>query len=175
MGRGEALSPEQFEEFYAATMRALRAYICRITSNEAVADDILQESYVRLLNAPPMQDAQRRSYLYRVATNCGSTDMRWAVTDTQFHAWMRRLAAMDTSVSAPSASLIQWRARLRRRLDAEQRVTRPIRMAEGAAAISCWLLVVAIAAGMGSGPLVASLATTVGALAGLGVIALKKV
>jgi RNA polymerase sigma-70 factor (ECF subfamily) len=69
MRRGEALSPEQFEEFYSATMRALRAYICRITSNEAVADDILQESYVRLLNAPPMQDAQRRSYLYRVATN----------------------------------------------------------------------------------------------------------
>jgi RNA polymerase sigma-70 factor, ECF subfamily len=69
MGRGEALSPEQFEEFYAATMRALRSYICRITSNETVADDILQESYARLLNAPPMRDAQRRGYLYRVATN----------------------------------------------------------------------------------------------------------
>ena len=65
----EALSREQFEEFYSATMRPLRSYICRITSSEAVADDILQESYVRLLNAPPMRDAQRRSYLYRVATN----------------------------------------------------------------------------------------------------------
>jgi hypothetical protein len=48
-------------------------------------------------------------------------------------------------------------------------------MAEGAAAISCWLLVVAIAAGMGSGPLVASLATTAGVLAGLRPIALKKI
>jgi hypothetical protein len=100
--------------------------------------------------------------------------MRGAVTDTEFYDWMRRLAATDTSVSAPSASLIQWRARLRRRLDAEQRVTRPIRMAEGAAAISCWLVMVAIAAGMGSGPLVASLATTVGALAGLRSIVLKE-
>lgn len=97
------------------------------------------------------------------------------MTDTEFHAWMRRLAATDTSVSAPSASLIQWRARLRRRLDAEQRVTRPIRMAECAAAASCLLLVVAIAAGLGSGPLVASLATTAGVLAGLGVLALKKI
>lgn len=97
------------------------------------------------------------------------------MTETEFHAWMRRLAAMDTSVSAPSASLIQRRARLRRRLDAEQRVTRPIRMAEGAAAISCWLAAVAIAAGMGSGPLLASLATTVGALAGLKIIAFKKI
>ena len=97
------------------------------------------------------------------------------MTDTEFHAWMRRLAATGTSVSAPSASLIQWRARLRRRLDAEQRVTRPIRIAERVAAISCWLVVVAIAASMGSGPLVASLATTGGALAGLRAIALKKI
>jgi hypothetical protein len=97
------------------------------------------------------------------------------MTDTEFQAWMRRLAAMDTNASAPSASLIQWRARLRRRLDAEQRVTRPIRIAEGAAAISCWLLVVVIAGGMGPGPLVASLAMTVAAIGGLRAIALKKI
>jgi RNA polymerase sigma-70 factor (ECF subfamily) len=64
-----ALGAEQFEAFYSATMRPLRSYICRITSNQAVADDVLQESYIRLLNAPAMKDAQRRSYLYRVATN----------------------------------------------------------------------------------------------------------
>jgi RNA polymerase sigma-70 factor (ECF subfamily) len=69
MGRAETLGPEQFEEFYSATMHALRSYICRVTSNETVADDILQESYVRILNAPPMREAQRKSYLYRVATN----------------------------------------------------------------------------------------------------------
>ena len=34
-----------------------------------MVDDILQESYVRLLNAPPLLDAQRKSYLYRTATN----------------------------------------------------------------------------------------------------------
>jgi hypothetical protein len=71
--------------------------------------------------------------------------MRWVVTDTEFQAWMRRLAALDTNASSPSASLIQLRAGLRRRLDAEQRATRPIQIAEGAAAISCWLLVVVIA------------------------------
>jgi hypothetical protein len=97
------------------------------------------------------------------------------MTDTEFQAWMRRLAATDTNASAPSASLIQWRARLRRRLDAEQRVTHPIRIAEGAAAISCWLLVVVIAGGMGSGPLVASLAMPLAAISGLRAIALKKI
>lgn len=96
------------------------------------------------------------------------------MTETEFHAWMRRLAVSHTNVSAPSASLIQWRARLRGRLDAEQRVTRPIRMAEGAAAITCCLLVSALAAGLGTGPLVASAATTVGVLAGLRAIAPKK-
>jgi hypothetical protein len=97
------------------------------------------------------------------------------MTDTEFQAWMRRLAAMDTNASSPCARLIQWRARVRRRLDAEQRVTRPIRMAEGAAAISCWLLAIVIASGIGSGPLVALLAMTVAAIGGLGAIALKKI
>lgn len=97
------------------------------------------------------------------------------MTDTEFQDWMRRLAAVDTKASAPSASLIQWRARLRRRLDAEQWVTRPIRMAEVAAAISCWLLAIVIAAGMGSGPLVALLAMTSAAIGGLRAIALKKI
>jgi hypothetical protein len=100
--------------------------------------------------------------------------MRRDMTDTEFQSWMRGLAATDTSASAPSATLIQWRARLRRRLDAEQRVTRPIRIAGGAAAISCWLLAVVMAAGMGSGPLVASLAMPLAAIGGLKAIAAKK-
>jgi DNA-directed RNA polymerase specialized sigma24 family protein len=65
----ERLSHEQFERFYARTMSRLRFYICRVASNEAIADDILQESYIRLLNAPPMTERERKSYLYRVATN----------------------------------------------------------------------------------------------------------
>jgi len=97
------------------------------------------------------------------------------MTETEFQAWMRRLAVTDTNASAPSATLLQWRARLRRRLDAEQRVTRPIRIAEGAAAISCWLVVVVIVANMGLGPLVASLAMPLAATGGLRAIALKKI
>src|SRR2546430_5223046 len=65
----ERLSHEQFERFYTRTMSRLRFYICRVASNEAMADAILQESYIRLLNAPPMTERERKSYLYRVATN----------------------------------------------------------------------------------------------------------
>jgi len=54
IGPAEKLSPEQFEEFYAATNRALRSYICRVAWNQTIADDVLQESYIRMLNALPL-------------------------------------------------------------------------------------------------------------------------
>jgi RNA polymerase sigma-70 factor (ECF subfamily) len=65
----ERLSPEQFAAFYAATRPALRSYVCRVAASETVADDILQESYIRMLNAPPIPEEKRKAYLYRVATN----------------------------------------------------------------------------------------------------------
>jgi RNA polymerase sigma-70 factor (ECF subfamily) len=68
-GGAGALSRQEFEDFYNRTARALRAYIKRVAGNAAVADDILQESYVRLLNAPPHAEPMLQSYLYRTATN----------------------------------------------------------------------------------------------------------
>jgi RNA polymerase sigma-70 factor (ECF subfamily) len=65
----EALSREQFELFYTRTARALRSYICRVAASSTIADDILQESYIRLLSAPPMHEGQLKQYLYRTATN----------------------------------------------------------------------------------------------------------
>src|SRR2546425_272973 len=94
---GDKLGPEQFEEFYAATMRALRSYICRVASNETIADDILQESYIRLLNAPLMGQAQRKSYLYRVATNL-IMDYRRAESRQRY--WWQRSSAPEQSTDA---------------------------------------------------------------------------
>ncbi|MCE5308493.1 MAG: sigma-70 family RNA polymerase sigma factor, partial [Acidobacteriales bacterium] len=62
------LDERQFELFYQATAPALLAYIMRITLDGAHSQDILQESYVRLLNAPALAETQRRSFLYRAAT-----------------------------------------------------------------------------------------------------------
>ena len=83
------LSPEQFEEFYAITRSALRSYICRVTRNTNIADDILQESYIRLLSAPPMREMQRKSYLYRVATNL-IVDY-WRAQRRRQHWWQRSM------------------------------------------------------------------------------------
>jgi RNA polymerase sigma-70 factor (ECF subfamily) len=57
-----------FEAFYRTTAPALLAYISRTILNGALAQDILQDSYVRMLNAPALSEVQRRTYLYRVAT-----------------------------------------------------------------------------------------------------------
>jgi DNA-directed RNA polymerase specialized sigma24 family protein len=59
----ELLSREQFELFYNRTAPALRAYIRRVSGAAGSADDLLQEAYVRMLNAPPLTEAQRKSYL----------------------------------------------------------------------------------------------------------------
>src|SRR5712692_10319197 len=97
MGRAEELGPVQFEEFYAATRRALRSYVCRVASNETIADDILQESYIRLLSAPPMQAAQRKSYLYRVATNL-IMDQRRA--ESRHRHWWQQSATPEQATDA---------------------------------------------------------------------------
>jgi hypothetical protein len=56
----EALSREQFELFYNRTAPALRAYIRRVSVATGSVDDLLQEAYARILNAPPLTEAQRK-------------------------------------------------------------------------------------------------------------------
>jgi RNA polymerase sigma-70 factor, ECF subfamily len=65
----EAAGRRQFEEYYNRTAPALRAYIKRVAGSDTVADDILQESYLRLLSAPRLAAPALKSYLYRIATN----------------------------------------------------------------------------------------------------------
>jgi RNA polymerase sigma-70 factor, ECF subfamily len=57
--------------FYARTAPGLRGYIRRSAGNEALADDILQETYFRLLRIalPPLEDAPLRAYLYKIAAS----------------------------------------------------------------------------------------------------------
>jgi RNA polymerase sigma-70 factor (ECF subfamily) len=68
-GGAERMTREEFELFYSRTARALRSYICRVAQNTSIADDLLQETYVRMLTAPALTEAKRKSYLYRTATN----------------------------------------------------------------------------------------------------------
>jgi RNA polymerase sigma-70 factor (ECF subfamily) len=65
------MDEETFRGFYNRTSGMLWAYLARSTSDPAAADDLLQESYYRLLRATTAfeSDEHRKNYLFRIATN----------------------------------------------------------------------------------------------------------
>ena len=66
-----SMDEEGFRRLYAATARPLRAYLSRISCDSVLADELMQEAYFRFLRAerPEMNDAGKKNYLYRIATN----------------------------------------------------------------------------------------------------------
>ena len=65
------MDEDAFRLFYDRTARPVWAYLSRATGDPRQADDLLQETYYRFLRAaaPPAEDAHRRNYLFRIATN----------------------------------------------------------------------------------------------------------
>ena len=66
---------DAFAGFYSRSARPLWAYLARVSGDPALADDLMQESYVRFLCAahPAMVASEgevaARRYLFRIATN----------------------------------------------------------------------------------------------------------
>jgi RNA polymerase sigma-70 factor (ECF subfamily) len=104
LGRYEALeasSPDaarvtqaEFETFYRETARPLWGYLARICRDRALADDLLQETYLRFCRArvPASRDGWK-AYLYRIGTNLAADWWRHAG---------RRAAASEELDSAAS-------------------------------------------------------------------------
>jgi RNA polymerase sigma-70 factor (ECF subfamily) len=67
----KAMDQEAFQVFYERTAPSLVGYLLRVSADRDVADDLVQESYCRFLAAdlPPMNEAESKSYLFRIATN----------------------------------------------------------------------------------------------------------
>jgi RNA polymerase sigma-70 factor, ECF subfamily len=66
-----AMQNDAFAAFYERSARPLWAYLARVSSNAALADDLLQESFMRFLCADAELDGEvaARRYLFRIATN----------------------------------------------------------------------------------------------------------
>ena len=66
-----AMDEDAFREFYEQTARGLSIYLSRATGDAEAANDLLQESYFRLLRSKATfeSEAHRRHYLFRVAAN----------------------------------------------------------------------------------------------------------
>jgi RNA polymerase sigma-70 factor (ECF subfamily) len=65
------MESEAFAGFYARSARPLWAYLARVSGDGTLADDLMQESYVRFLCADLPDDGEiaARRYLFRIATN----------------------------------------------------------------------------------------------------------
>jgi RNA polymerase sigma-70 factor, ECF subfamily len=65
------MDEDAFRLFYERTSRAVWAYLSRATGDPRQADDLLQETFYRFLRAAgaPTDEAHRRNYLFRIATN----------------------------------------------------------------------------------------------------------
>lgn len=67
-----AMDEETFRLFYNRTARPLRAYLSAALRDPALADDLLQESFLRMLQSrlpPRAGEEHRKNYLFRIATN----------------------------------------------------------------------------------------------------------
>jgi RNA polymerase sigma-70 factor, ECF subfamily len=65
------MTEEAFRSFYELTARPVRVYLARMTNDDRLADDLLQETYYRFLRANVTfeNDDHRKNYLFRIATN----------------------------------------------------------------------------------------------------------
>jgi len=65
------MDSEAFAGFYERSARSLWAYLARVSADPALAEDLMQESYVRFLCAAHPNDGEvaARRYLFRIATN----------------------------------------------------------------------------------------------------------
>jgi RNA polymerase sigma-70 factor (ECF subfamily) len=59
----------RFENFYNEYSHPLWAYVCRVANSSEIADDVVQESFLRFLGVPARANLDERAYLYRIATN----------------------------------------------------------------------------------------------------------
>ncbi|KAB2880246.1 RNA polymerase sigma factor [bacterium] len=61
----------EFKLFYETHAKPLWSYVYRLTKDEALTDDIIQESFIRFLNRELsfLTESQKKSYVYQTATN----------------------------------------------------------------------------------------------------------
>jgi RNA polymerase sigma-70 factor (ECF subfamily) len=65
------MSEEDFVVLYNATAKPLWRYVSRVTGRRDIADDVLQETYLRFLGSERtgLRLEEVRPYLFRIATN----------------------------------------------------------------------------------------------------------
>jgi RNA polymerase sigma-70 factor (ECF subfamily) len=105
------MTEDEFRLFYEQTARPVWLYLARMTSDDRLADDLLQETYYRFLRTRTAfeSDDHRRHYLFRIATNL--------VHDHRRRPRRERVSVDDSTAYDASSEPIDMGARAVRRLD----------------------------------------------------------
>jgi len=97
-----------FAGFYERTARPLWAYLARSSGSPALADDLMQESFVRFLcaEAQPDGDVDARRYLFRIASNLLRDHWRRPVSSSIEDMPEMAFAAPDATASWEAQALL---------------------------------------------------------------------
>jgi RNA polymerase sigma-70 factor (ECF subfamily) len=99
------VTPERFDAWYAELRAPLRAYLRGMTKSAAAADDLFQETWIRLLGHPPttLESGAVRAYVFTIAT-------RLAIDAGRHEAWIGRFlrpARARTQDDEPAADPVE--------------------------------------------------------------------
>lgn len=72
------MDDQTFKVFYETHAKPLWAYVYRLTKDKDLSDEIVQESFVRILSRDlsSLTDVQRKAYVYQTATNIFKDHLR---------------------------------------------------------------------------------------------------
>jgi RNA polymerase sigma-70 factor, ECF subfamily len=112
------MDEDTFRSFYDRTARSVWAYLSRATGDRRLADDLLQETYYRLLRAGGtfVDEGHRRNYLFRIAANL--------VRDHHRRRRFTSLLALDEHQAAQPQSGTDAADRAARRIDLSRAMAR---------------------------------------------------
>lgn len=105
------MDSDAFAGFYERSARPLWAYLARVSGDPTLADDLLQESYIRFLaaDAPRIDvdgEVAARRYLFRIATNLLRDHWRRPKATAIEDVSEDHFVAPDTSDAADSRALL---------------------------------------------------------------------
>lgn len=104
----DQMTNDAFAAFYERSARPLWAYLARVSGDPALADDLLQESYIRFLSADTQLDGEvaARRYLFRIATNLLRDHWRRPRSSSIDDFAEERFQAADATAQADSQALL---------------------------------------------------------------------
>jgi len=103
------MNSERFAAFYERSARPLWAYLARVSGDPSLADDLMQESYVRFLcaSSPCDGEVESRRYLFRIASNLLRDHWRRPGTTSIDDLPENLFVAADTSDQLDSWALLE--------------------------------------------------------------------